>query len=132
MESRELHFVLTREDQVCHGFILFGSGICPRFPGLDDLAKNIVELAKNGAPDESMVNAIESIRAIATWKNCPTVSEIRQSRPPKDWEAGSILFPTTKVRDMKGAVNDSHAVAQQLINQKAREIRDESQDCTLF
>ena len=38
------------------------------FPGLDDLAKNIVELAKSGAPDETMVNAIESIRAIATWK----------------------------------------------------------------
>ena len=38
------------------------------FPGLDDLAKNIVELAKSGAPDETMVNAVESIRAIATWQ----------------------------------------------------------------
>eukprot|EP00435_Cladocopium_sp_Y103_P069449 s408_g33.t1 len=57
---------------------------------LDDLAKNIVELAKSGAPDETMVNAIESIRAI--------------------------------VHDMKGAVNDSHAVAQQQINQKAKAV----------
>jgi len=32
--------------------------------GLDDLAKNIVELAKSGAPDESMVEAVKNIRAI--------------------------------------------------------------------
>lgn len=58
--------------------------------GLDDLAKNIVELAKSGAPDETMVNAVESIRAI--------------------------------VHDMKAAVNDSHALAQQQINQKAKAV----------
>ena len=32
--------------------------------GLDDLAQNIVQLAKTGAPDETMTSAIESIRAI--------------------------------------------------------------------
>eukprot|EP00438_Fugacium_kawagutii_P010189 Skav234221 [mRNA] locus=scaffold1464:98110:100682:+ [translate_table: standard] len=58
--------------------------------GLDDLAKNIVELAKSGAPDESMVQAVESIRAI--------------------------------VHDMKAAVNDTHAVAQEQINKKGKAV----------
>lgn len=58
--------------------------------GLDDLAQNIVQLAKTGAPDETMTSAIESIRAI--------------------------------VVDMKAAVNDSHAVAQEQINEKAKAV----------
>eukprot|EP00438_Fugacium_kawagutii_P007654 Skav232202 [mRNA] locus=scaffold2626:11427:12758:- [translate_table: standard] len=58
--------------------------------GLDDLAKNIVELAKSGAPDESMVQAVESIRAI--------------------------------VHDMKAQVNDTHAVAQEQVNKKAKAV----------
>ena len=60
--------------------------------GLNDLAKNIVELARSGVPDESMSSAIESIRQI--------------------------------VADMKGVVNDSHAVAQGEIYKKAKAVSD--------
>ncbi|CAE7453463.1 unnamed protein product [Symbiodinium natans] len=61
--------------------------------GLDDLAKNIVKLAKDGAgaaPDESMKEAIASIRSI--------------------------------VIDMKKSVNETNAAAQYEINRKAEAV----------
>ena len=98
------------------------------FPGLDDLAKNIVELAKSGAPDETMVNAVESIRAIATWKTRSNkvkpeflvfVSFSGNQKNQRNFCFSSNSSTIIQVHDMKAAVNDSHAVAQQQINQKA-------------
>jgi hypothetical protein len=93
------------------------------FPGLDDLAKNIVELAKSGAPDETMVNAVESIRAIATWQTRSNPISFFVSftgNQKTQFFVFSKNLPTIiEVHDMKAAVNDSHALAQQQINQKA-------------